>query len=106
MLTSKQRAYLRGLANRGEKGSKSAIKSLHRIADNRVEALEFDVADDFGCIGVPLKDINWKKNILVAAVIRDNTVIYAHGSTTLEVGDSVIIVTTNPHLCDLEDTLA
>lgn len=105
LIIAKVLRYLRGLANRGEKGSKSAIKSLHRIADNRVEALEFDVADDFGCIGVPLKDIKWKKNILVAAVIRDNTVIYAHGSTTLEVGDSVIIVTTNTNLCDLEDTL-
>ena len=106
LIISKVLRYLRGLANRGEKGSKSAIKYLHKLADNRVEALEFDVADDFDCIGVPLKDIKWKKNILVAAVIRDNTVIYAHGSTTLEVGDSVIIVTTNPQLCDLGDTLA
>jgi trk system potassium uptake protein TrkA len=106
LIIAKVLRYLRGLANRGEKGSKSAIKSLHRIADNRVEALEFDVADDFECTGMPLKDIKWKKNTLVAAVIRDNNVIYAHGSTTLEVGDSVIIVSTNPHLCDLQDTLA
>ena len=106
LIIAKVLRYIRGLSNRGEKGSKSAIKSLHKIADNRVEALEFDVADDFECIGIPLKDIKWKKNILVAAVIRDNTVIYAHGSTTLEVGDSVIIVSTNPQLCDLEDTLA
>jgi trk system potassium uptake protein TrkA len=52
------------------------------------------------------QDIKWKKNILVAAVIRDNTVIYAHGSTTLEVGDSVIILTTNKQLCDLQDALS
>ena len=106
LIIAKVLRYLRGLANRGEKGSKSAIKSLHRIAENRVEALEFDVADDFVAVGKPLKDIKWKKNILVAAVIRDNAVIYAHGSTTLEVGDSVIIMTTNKQLCDLEDTLA
>ena len=85
---------------------KSAIKSLHKIADNRVEALEFDVADDFEAVGTPLKEIKWKKNILVAAVIRDNTVIYAHGSTTFEVGDIVIILTTNKQLCDLQDALA
>lgn len=106
LIIAKVLRYLRGLANRGEKGSKSAILSLHKIADNRVEALEFDVADDFDGIGKPLKDIKWKKNILVAAVIRDNTVIYAHGSTTLEVGDNVIIMTTNKQLCDLGDTLA
>ena len=106
LIIAKVLRYLRGLANRGEKGSKSAIKYLHRLADNRVEALEFDVADDFEATGTPLKDIKWKKNILVAAVIRENTVIYAHGSTTLEVGDSVIILTTNKQLCDLQDALA
>ena len=106
LIIAKVLRYLRGIANKGEKGSKSAIKSLHKIADNRVEALEFDVADDFEAIGTPLKEIKWKKNILVAAVIRDNTVIYAHGSTTFEIGDSVIILTTNKQLCDLQDTLA
>ena len=106
LIIAKVLRYLRGLTNRGEKGSKSAIKFLQKIAENRVEALEFEVADDFEEIGKPLKDIKWKKNILVAAVIRGNSVIYAHGSTTLEVGDSVIIVTTNPQLCDLGDTLA
>ena len=106
LVITKVLRYLRGLANRGEKGSKSGIKSLHKIANNRVEALEFDVAEDFDGIGKPLKDIKWKKNILVAAVIRDNNVIYAHGSTTIELGDSVIVMTTNAQLCDLEDTLA
>ena len=106
LIIAKVLRYLRGLANTGAKGSKSAIKSLHWIADNHVEALEFDVADDFDATGTPLKDIKWKKNILVAAVIRDNSVIYAHGSTTLEVGDSVIILTTNKQLCDLQDALA
>jgi trk system potassium uptake protein TrkA len=98
--------YIRGLANRGESGRKSGIKSLHRIADNRVEALEFDVAEDFKRIGAPLKDIKWKKNLLVAAVIRGDSVIYAHGSTTLEPGDSVVVMTTNAHLYDLGDALA
>jgi trk system potassium uptake protein TrkA len=105
LIISKVIRYLRGLANRGEKGSLSGIKSLHRIADNRVEALEFDVAEDFVALGTPLKDIKWKKNLLIAAVIREGAVIYANGSTTLEIGDSVIIVTTNKQLCDLEDTL-
>ena len=105
LIIAKVIRFLRGLANRGEKGSLSGIKFLHRIADNRVEAIEFDVAEDFEAIGIPLKDIKWKKNILIAAVIREGTVIYANGSTTLEVGDSVIIMTTNKQLCDLQDAL-
>ncbi len=106
LIISKVLRYLRGISNMGEKGSLSGIKSLHRIADNRVEALEFDVAEDFEATGKPLKDIKWKKNTLIAAVIREGTVMYAHGSTTLEVGDSVIIMTTNKQVCGLEDTLA
>ena len=105
LITTKVLRYVRGLANRGEQGYKSALKSLHKIADNRVEALEFDVAEDFRHIGIPLRSINWKKNLLIAAVIRENNVIYPHGNTTLEIGDSVIVMTTNTHLCDLEDTL-
>jgi len=84
----------------------SALKSLHKIADNRVEALEFDVAEDFKAVGVPLKDVKWKNNLLIAAVIRDGTVIYPHGNTTLEIGDSVIVMTTQAKLYDLGDTLA
>lgn len=98
--------YVRGLANVGEAGYKSALKSLHKIADNRVEALEFDVAEDFDAIGIPLRDVKWKKNLLIAAVIREGTVIYPHGNTVLELGDSVIVMTTIEHLCDLGDTLA
>ena len=106
LIIAKVIRYLRGLANRGEKGSLSGIKSLHKIADNRVEAIEFEVAVDFETTGTPLREIKWKKNILIAAVIRGGTVIYANGSTTLEVGDSVILMTTNKQLCDLQDALA
>lgn len=105
LVITKVLRYLRGLANRGEEGWMSGIKSLHKIADNMVEALEFDVAEDFPHIGVPLKDIKWKNNLLVAAVIREGVVIYAHGSTTLEIGDSVIITTTNEKLYSLSDAL-
>ena len=106
LVITKVLRYLRGLANRGEAGWMSGIKSLHKISDNKVEALEFDVAEDFPYVGVPLKDIKWKNNLLVAAVIREGAVIYAHGSTTLEIGDSVIVTTTNEKLYDLGDALA
>lgn len=106
LITTRVLRYVRGIANRGESGYMSALKSLHKIADNRVEALEFDVAEDFKAVGVPLKDVKWKNNLLIAAVIRDGTVIYPHGNTTLEIGDSVIVMTTQAKLYDLGDTLA
>lgn len=100
--------YIRGLANKGEKGYKSEIKTLFKLADGKVEALEFDVADDFEYTGIALRDLNpkLKKNILIGAIIRAGVVIYPHGNTTLEVGDKVVIITKNASLCDLDDIIA
>jgi len=103
LVSSKVLRYIRGLANRGEDGSLSQIKSLHRMADGKIEALEFDVAEDCEFTGTPLRSIKLKKNVLIAAIIRDNNVIYPGGDTTLEIGDGVIVMTTNEHTCDLGD---
>ncbi len=98
--------YVRGLANRGEQGYLSQIKSLHKLVDGMVEAIEFDVAEDFEFTETPLRSIKLKKNILIAAVIRDGAVIYPNGDSTLEIGDSVIVMTTQERLCDLGDIIA
>ncbi len=105
LVSSKVLRYIRGLANRDADGSQGAIKALHRIVDGRVEALEFDINEDFAHAGMTLRDIKLKKNVLIAAIIRDNTVIYPGGNTTLEVGDGVIVMTTNDHTCDFEDVM-
>ncbi len=105
LVSSKVLRYVRGLANRDEDGSQNSIKSLHRIVDGRVEALELDISEDFAHAGMTLREIKLKKNVLIAAIIRDNNVIYPGGDTTLEVGDSVIVMTTNEHTCDFEDVV-
>jgi trk system potassium uptake protein TrkA len=106
IVNTKVLRFVRGLANRGENGYKSEIKSLHKIADNKVEALEFDVAEDFEGLGITLRDIKLKNGVLIAAIIRGNNVIYPNGDTKLEIGDGVIVMTTIEKLCDLGDILA
>ncbi|MBQ7319409.1 MAG: Trk system potassium transporter TrkA [Clostridia bacterium] len=106
--------YLRGLDNskktaRGEGASEhSAIQTLYKLCDGAAEALEFNVDKSFRALGIPFMspEFKMKKNTLIASIVRRNTVIYPHGSSTLEEGDSVIIVTTNPQLSDLNDILA
>ena len=105
LAASKALRYVRGLANRGEDGYLSQIKSLHKLVDGKVEALEFNVAEDFDAIGTPLRSIKLKKNTLIVAIIRDGEVIYPGGETTLNVGDTAIVMTTNERLCDLGDIL-
>lgn len=106
LIASKVLRYIRGLANRGEDGCMSSIKSLHKLVGGRVEALEFDVAEDFDFTDTPLRSIRLKKNLIIAAIIRDGSVIYPNGETVLNVGDSVIVMTTNEQLYNLGDIIA
>ncbi len=106
LVASKVLRYIRGLTGRAEQDKSGEIKSLHKLVDGRVEALEFDVSKDCRFIGQPLRSVTLKKNLIVAAVIRENTVIYPNGETALEAGDGVIVMTTNAQLCELDDILA
>ena len=80
--------YLRGL----EHSDSSSIQTLYKLVDDRVEALEFVAADGFDYLGVPIRDMHIKKNILLACIIRGGRIIYPHGDDTIERGDSVIVV--------------
>ena len=46
-----------------------------------------------------------KKHLLVAGIIRDGVLITPTGQDTIEKGDSVIIVTKDDTLSDLNDIL-
>ena len=105
LVVAKVLGYVRGLANAEGRDSKSSIKALYTIANNGVEAIEFDVAEDFSKLSTPLRDIKLKKNLLIAAIIRNGVVIYPNGMSTLEIGDTVIIVTASNRLYNLNNIL-
>ena len=84
----------------------SNVETLYKIADDRAEALEFRVGKDASSItGIPLEKLQLKSNLLVAGISRNRRIITPRGKDTLEVGDTVIIVTTNRGLKDLKDIL-
>ena len=84
----------------------SNVETLYKIVANRAEALEFRVGNDAPMIGVPLEKLSLKKNLLVACINRNGRILTQRGKDTIEVGDTVIIVTTNTGLNDLKDILA
>jgi trk system potassium uptake protein TrkA len=84
----------------------NSIETLYKIVDSRVEAIEFKLKENFKAFGIPLKDLKIKPNILIACIKRDTEVIRPNGTTTIEQGDRVIIVTTNDGLTKLNDILA
>ena len=89
-----------------ERSIGSNMESLYLVADERVEACEFRVKDDDKIVDIPLQDLQLKKNVIVAAIVRNNTVISPHGSDLMKVNDRVVIITTNSGLHELRDILA
>ena len=84
----------------------SHVESLTRMVNGQVEALEFRVRDTFRGLNIPLRDVQLKKNLLIASIIRNGRLIYPHGNDAIHAGDSVIVVTTIAGLEELNDILA
>lgn len=91
---------------RGIMNSKGTVMtSLYRIAEGRAEAMEFLVSPATRNLGIPLKNLRQKlkAGILVAVVVRGGQVTIPNGSTTLEAGDTVIVVAHGSGIMDLND---
>lgn len=98
---SKIISYIRSVNNK--RGSN--VVTLHKLVNNKVEAIEFLVKNNKKIVDVPLKDLKIKKNILIAAIIRKNEVIIPSGNDFISIDDKVIVVTTNHFLKDLNEIL-
>ena len=94
-------SYIRSVNNK--RGSN--VITLHKLLNNKVEALEFLAKSNKHLINVPLKNLKLKKNILIAAIIRGDEVIIPSGNDFICLDDRVIVVTTNQFLNDLNEIL-
>ncbi len=83
----------------------SNIETLYQLIEDKVEALEFRVSKQSKIVGVPLKELRLKENLLIAGINRKRMSITPGGQDTIEVGDTVVVVTTNQGFHDLEDIL-
>lgn len=83
----------------------SNVETLYKIVDNQVEALEFRVREKTSFLGQPLETLPLRNNLLVACINRQGRIITPSGKDTLELGDTVVVVTTNTGLSDLGDIL-
>ena len=83
----------------------SNVETLYKIINGKAEALEFHVKKNSKVINTPLSKLDIKKNLLICCIYRNNKIIIPTGQDSLHEGDSVIIVTTNTGLDDLNDIL-
>lgn len=94
-------AYVRAKKN----STNSNIETLYHMFDNRAEAIEFRVNEPSSVTGIPLKDLMLKNDLLVSFIYRNGKVQIPSGLDTIEVGDTVMIVTTHTGLDNIQDII-
>jgi len=89
---------------RGMENSKgSVMTALYKIASGNAEAMEFVVNQTTRHLGQPLKDLKLKKGILIAVIIHHNRIVIPEGSSSMSQGDTVIIVSRDQGILDVND---
>ena len=81
--------YVRAMQNQT-----GAAVTLHRIADGRAEALEFSVDKQCKYVGEPLKNLRFKKNVLVSCISHHGEITIPDGQSSFAIGDTVVVITT------------
>lgn len=90
--------YVRAMSN----SMGSSMETLYRLADGKVEALEFKVGEGAACANIPLRELRLKPNILISSVIRGGRSIIPDGNTRILPGDHAVIVAAAGWLKDID----
>ena len=93
--------YVRSTAN----SRSSSMENLYNIIKGQVVAAEFVIGEHSPIADKPLRELNLKDDVLIAAILRDKSVIIPRGNDVITPGDSVVIVTKQIGLCDITDIL-
>ncbi len=83
----------------------SNVETLYQILENKAEALEFVIRESAPVVGIPLKDLKLKSNLLIGCINRGGKIIIPRGNDSMLAGDTVIVVTTQKGLGDIRDIL-
>lgn len=80
-----------------------SINALYMMNENDMEALEFSVDHDYPFLNIPLKKLKIHKNALIAVIVRNGQIIIPRGEDTIQLKDSIIIITSQPNIANLAD---
>ena len=93
--------YIRGRQN----SIGSNVESLHKIIEDKAEALEFSIVENSEIVDIPLVELKLKENLLIACINRNGKIIIPRGHDKLLIGDTVVVVTTNLGLDNIKNIL-
>ena len=80
--------YVRAMQNQT-----GAAVSVHSIADGQAEAVEFLVDENTRNLGVPLRQMKLRPNVLVASITHHADTQIPGGDSVFRAGDTVVVVT-------------
>ena len=86
--------------------SSSNMKTLYKLVDGKIEAIEFVAGKDLKFLNKPISSLKIKKDILIAAIQRKNKTIFPNGSDVIKEHDRVIIVSKDTKIYSLNDILS
>lgn len=93
--------YVRALQN----SIGSNVERLYHILGNKAEALEFIVRENSAVTDKPLMELQLKRNLLIGCINRGGEIRIPRGQDSIQVGDTVIVVTSQTGLNDIRDIL-
>ena len=94
--------YVRGMEN---SSGVSGVENLRSIVGGALEVLEFRAGESSPCVGVPLRELPLRRDVLLAAIIRSGKCLIPGGQDQIAAGDSVLAVTSRRGMTHLEDIL-
>ena len=83
----------------------SNVERLYNIINGKVEAAEFSISTTSPITNTPLSHLKLKKGVIVAAILRNNTVILPRGNDMILPGDSVITVSKKLPIHDISEII-
>lgn len=84
----------------------SNVETIYTMFDSKAETVEFLVKESSNVTGVPLSELKLRPNLVIACIIHKGKAIFPTGSDRIMSGDTVIVVTTETGISDIQDILA
>lgn len=83
----------------------SNVETLYKVLNKQAEALEFCIRENSPVVGVSLMELDLKDNLLLCCINRKGKIIIPRGQDYIQVGDTVMVVTTRTGLRDIRDII-
>lgn len=81
-----------------------AALTVHPIAGGQVEAVEFVIDDDAKYVGLPLKNVPIRRELLISCIMHKGETTIADGESKFEKGDMVVVTApANANLLQFND---